>query len=142
MQEHQDSNNKESSGYTIKQIEWKMKKYGLEISLVVIFILSAIFALVWGGAWLTWSILLSMIFAIVGTLIPKSAHKISTSALRFIYKEKVTSITVGVIGVIVSIFLPPIIFACVGLLAGKSCSRDAFMEDASFESEDNNRNVG
>jgi len=117
-----ESNNK---GFTMGELEGKMKKYGLEISLCVIFVLSAIFSLIWGGAWLVWSIILTMILGIIGVLFPHTVHNMSTKALHYIYKEKVTSIIIAVVGLLLSIFLPPLIFAAVGLIAGKSFSIDA-----------------
>lgn len=128
-----DQEKKPRGGFTVGEIEGKVRKYGLEIALCVVFILTAIFALIWGGGMVLWSILLSMIFAIIGVLVPKSMHKITTHALRFIYRERITSIVIAVVAVLISIFLPPIIFAIVGLIAGKSFSLDAHMEDASLE---------
>lgn len=129
----ENENPKKDSGYTVKQIEGKVKKYGLEIALVVMFILSAIFPLVWGGAWVVWSIILCMIFAIIGVLVPRSTHKLTSHALQFIYKEKVTSIAIAIVGVLITIFLTPVFFAIIGLMAGKTFSLDARMEGSSLE---------
>lgn len=120
-----DEEQKGKGGFTVGEIEGKVRKYGLEIALCVVFILTAIFALVWGGAMLLWSILLGMIFAIIGVLVPNSMHKVTTHALKFTSKEKVTGIIMAVIACLLAIFLPPIIFAVVGLVAGKSFSFDA-----------------
>lgn len=120
---------KSRGGFTVSELEGKVKKYGLEICLCAIFILTAIFTLVWGGMILLWSILLSMIFGIVGVLAPKPMDKILHSALQFAYKEKVTGIVVAVAGLLVSILLPPIVFAIVGLVAGKSLAMCASCPD-------------
>ena len=124
---------KSKSGFTVGELEGKMKKYGLEIALCVTFILTAIFAMVWGGAMILWSILLCMIFAIIGVLVPRSMHKILSHTLKFVYKEKITSIIIAVIGIVVGIFLPPIIFAIIGLIAGKSFAMDALVHGADIE---------
>lgn len=134
----QSSFNKKAGGFTVGDIEGKMKKYGLEITLCTMFILTAVFTLIWGGAMAVWSILLCMIFAIIGVLIPRSTHKISTHSLKFVYREKVTSIIVAVAGILISIFIPAIIFAIIGLIAGKTFSKDAEMEVASLEPDERN----
>lgn len=116
---------KPRGGFTVSEIENKFKEYGLEICLCIMFILTAIFTLVWGGAMLLWSILLSMILAIVGVLFPKPVKKILNGCMEFICKEKTTSIVSAVLGILVSIFLPVIIFALFGLVAGKAIVRHA-----------------
>ncbi len=131
-----DQEPKNKGGFTVGELEGKVKKYGLEIALCVVFVLTAVFALVHGSSMLHWSILLCMIFAIVGILVPKSMDKITTHALRFIYKEKITSIVMGVIACLVAIFLPPIIFAIVGLVAGKAFSLDGHMKNPHSKEDD------
>ena len=104
-----EENNEEQpkkGGYTVAEIEGKMKRYGLEITLTTIFALTCIFTLVFGGAWLTWSIILSMVLAIVGTLAPQQIHNVLHSALHFICKDKTTCIISAVVGILFSIFLP------------------------------------
>ena len=107
-------------GFTVSELEDKFKKYGLEICLCAMFILSAIFALIWGGMMLSWSILLTMILGIVGILLPKQIQKVHKATFDFIYKEKVTAIAAAVIGILLSILIPPLVFAFTGLVAGKS----------------------
>ncbi len=120
-----DEQKPQRGGFTVSELEIKAKKYGLEICLCAMFLLTAIFTLAWGGAMLLWSILLSMLFGIVGVIFPKHVKKIMHSGMEFIYKEKVTSITFAVIGILVSIFLPVIIFALVGAVAGKTIAMHA-----------------
>lgn len=108
------------NGFTVGEIQGKMKKYGLEISLCAIFILTGIFTLIWGGIWVFWAIVLCMVGAVLGILFPMPINKVVTKALEFIYKEKFTSIVIAVLGIVLAVFLPPIIFALVGVIAGKS----------------------
>lgn len=115
-----DNNSGSQSGFTVAELESRFKKYGLEITLCVTFALAAIFALIWGGAMLTWSILLSMIGAIVGVLIPAIIHKGINTTLRFALKEKTSAIASCVVAVLISILVPFLIFALVGLIAGKA----------------------
>jgi hypothetical protein len=61
-----------------------------------------------------------MLFGVIGVLIPKSIHKLVSHASRFALKDKVTAITITVALVLLSIFLPPIVFALVGVKAGKT----------------------
>ena len=114
---------KPRGGFTVSELEEKAKKYGLEICLCSMFILTAIFTLVWGGAMILWSILLSMMLAIVGVLFPKIVRKGLQLSMEFIYKEKVTCIVAATIGILLSIFLPLVIFALFGLIAGKAIVR-------------------
>ena len=120
-----DEKKPQRGGFTVSELEIKAKKYGLEICLCAMFILTAIFTLAWGGAMLLWSVLLCMLLAIVGVIFPKQVKKILHSGMDFIYKEKVTCITFAVIGILVSIFLPVIIFALIGLVAGKTIAMHA-----------------
>lgn len=113
-------NKPEKKGFTVGEIEGKFKKYGMEISLSVIFVLTMIFALVWGGAWTAWSIILCMIGGVVGALLPEPIHKCLHASASFATKERVTGIVVAVVGVLLAIFIAPIIFAIVGLAAGKT----------------------
>ena len=135
-----DQEPKPKSGFTVGEIEGRMRKYGLEIALCVVFILTAIFTLVWGGAMLLWSILLAMIFGIIGVLVPKSMHKVTIHSHEFVNREKITSIIIAVIAFLIAIFLPPIIFAIVGLMAGKSFSIDADRKGTNFDPDSKDDN--
>ena len=79
---------KPRGGFTVSELEDKAKKYGLEICLCTMFILTAIFTLVWGGAMILWSILLCMILGIVGVLFPKPVKKSFTMEWNLFIKKK------------------------------------------------------
>jgi hypothetical protein len=111
---------KPRNGFTVSELENKVKKYGIEICLCTVFVLTAIFTLVWGGAMILWSILLCMILGIIGALFPKHVKKYLHTAMDLTCKEKVSSISTAIVAVLLSIFLPVIIFSLVGLIAGKS----------------------
>lgn len=119
-----DEENKEKKvkGFTVSQIEGQAKKYASEIGLSVIFVVTCIFTLIWGGAMMVWSVLLCMIFAVIGTLIPDYMNIAVNKSLDFIYKEKIILIVIAVVLLIVAIFVPVINFGLVGLLAGGSFS--------------------
>lgn len=112
-----DDNNK-NKGFTVSQLEGQAKKYATEIGLSVIFAVSAIFTLIWSGSMAFWSILLCMVFAIVGTLVPDYMIDGINKSIDFIYKEKVILIVIAAVLLLLAIFVPVIIFMLTGLLAG------------------------
>ena len=114
--------NQEKKGFTVSELEGTARKYASEIGISVIFAISAIFALIWSRPMMVWSILLCMILAIVGVIIPDSMSKAINKAVDFIYKEKIILIVTGVVLLVVAIFVPVLIFGLVGLLAGGSIS--------------------
>jgi hypothetical protein len=114
--------NQEKKGFTVSELEGTARKYASEIGISVIFAISAIFTLIWSGAMMVWAVLLCMILAIVGTIIPDSMSKAINKAVDFVYKEKIMLIVTGVVLLIVAIFIPVLIFGLVGLLAGGSLS--------------------
>jgi uncharacterized membrane protein YjjP (DUF1212 family) len=111
---------KKERGFTVSELEAKMRKFGIEATLCGAFLLSAIFALLWSGKMLVWSILLTGIGGIVGTVLPKMIHKTLGSLMHFCTKERVTATIVAILMVLLSIFVPFVIFAIVGTVAGKS----------------------
>ena len=113
-----------NKGFTIEEIEKHVKKYGLELSFSIIFVLTAIFTFLWGGTVLTFSILSGLAFGILGILIPKPVHKVFCAIMKFVYKDKIITIVSIVLGVLLSIFIPSFTFACIGIIAGKSISLD------------------
>jgi hypothetical protein len=127
---------KSSGGFTVSELEQKAKKYGLEIVLSAMFLLSAIFALTWGGTILVWSVFLCMILAVVGVIIPKQIKIVTHSFVEFIKKEKMITLVIAVVGIVLSIFLPFIIFAIVGAMGGKSVARQLCCCSGSCGKED------
>jgi H+/Cl- antiporter ClcA len=138
METNKDTKGKK--GFTVSELEGKAKQYASEIGLAVIFFLTPIFTLVWGSSMKFWAILLCMIFAILGAVIPHSMMDLFSKALDFVYREKVMLIATGIVLMIIGIFIPAIIFALVGLIAGGALSQSmknrASKETASFEAQD------
>ena len=122
--ENKNENKDKKGGYTVAEIEGKMKKFGKEIVFGAMFILTGLFALIFGGAWMVWSILLCMIGAIVGVLAPQPIDKALASMIKFAHREKVTAMIAAGLGIVISIFLPFLIFGLVGLAGGKSLYLD------------------
>jgi hypothetical protein len=117
----------DKEGFTVKELQQKGKKYAVEIALVVIFALTAIFALVWGGAMIVWSIILSMALAIVGALLPKVMDRFFKASMSFLFgKQPVVGIVIAVVFIILAVFVPALPFAVFGLVAGKSLVEDCY----------------
>ncbi|MCH9621184.1 MAG: hypothetical protein S4CHLAM20_06010 [Chlamydiia bacterium] len=144
-----DSNNSNNGrkGFTVSELEGTAKKYASEIGLSAIFVVTAIFTLIWGGAMMVWSVLLCMILGIVGTLVPDSMTIWMSKAFDFIYKEKVMLIVVGIVMLVIGIFIPVLIFALIGLIAGgtlslsmKRKSKDTFDSSSNNDSGSNSGN--
>ena len=115
----------DKEGFTVKELQQKGKKYSVEIALVVIFALTAIFTLVWGGAMMVWSIILSMVLAIVGALLPNAMDRFSKASMDFLFgKQPIIGIVITIVFIILAIFIPVIPFAVLGLIAGKSLVED------------------
>lgn len=134
-------NQENKSGFTVSELEGTAKKYATEIGLAAIFIVTGIFTLIWGGAMMVWSILLCMILAIVGALVPDSMMVWMSKSLDFIYKEKVMLIVSGIVLIIIGLFIPVLIFALVGLIAGGSLSlsmKRKAPQSSSSDSSDSN----
>ncbi len=118
-------------GYTIQELEDMWRKYIVEISVGVMFALTAIFTLAWGGAMILWSILLCMIAGIIGIVFPDQTKKVTCNLFALIgSQDKVPMIAAITVGGVFSIFLPCVIFAAIGLVAGQSIHYDAYCKAA------------
>ncbi|MCH9617554.1 MAG: hypothetical protein SP4CHLAM5_06790 [Chlamydiia bacterium] len=123
MEENKENNqNEKKTGFTVSELEGTAKKYASEIGLGVIFAMTAIFTLIWGGAMMVWSIILAMILAIIGAVVPGSMMSAISKSLDYVYRERVMLIITGVVLLVVAIFIPVLIFALVGLISGGSLS--------------------
>ncbi len=107
-------------GVSVHEIESFTKKNRMEIFHTIIFILSAIFTF-----WIfnvAWSIFAAAIGGIVGVWFSRKVEGLSQKVVRFIFKqETITQVVLGVVGWILAIFIPPLIFFYLGIMGGKSC---------------------
>lgn len=101
----------EKEGFTVKELQQRGKRYAVEIALVIIFALSAIFALVWGAGMMVWSIILAMAFAIVGAVIPKYMDRWIKASMGFLFKQQVVGVVMAVVFIVLAIFVPVVTFA-------------------------------
>ena len=111
--------NKLKEGVSVKEIEAFAKKHRFEVFFCLAFIFACFFSFVFFGP--GWSIFLAGIGGILGVIMPARIELLTKKISQFIFKqEKTTQIVLGVVGLVVSIILPPIIFLLLGLHGGKS----------------------
>lgn len=76
------------------------------------------------GPW--WTIIAATVGAVIGVLQPAKVGGLMTKTLQFIFKqEQTTQLVLGVVGLILAIFIPPLIFLLMGLHGGKDMHRMA-----------------
>lgn len=122
-------------GVTVKEIENFSKKYRFQIFFCIAFILASFFSFVFFGP--AWCIYLTGLGAVVSIWIPKHIGRAAHATFRFCLKqEKVTRIVIGCAGVVISVFLPPLIFLCIGLMAGRSFHRHGSESIVQFHPHD------
>lgn len=99
------------------------KKHSLEVVLCLSFLLACLFSFVFFGA--GWSVIFAAIGGILGVLMPKQMGNISRKIFAFINKqEKVTKLVLAAVVLILSIFLPPLIFLVLGKNGGQKLVQD------------------
>ena len=106
-------------GVSVQELESLARKYTTEVFLILaIFVasISSIFNFFTGAGW---SIAFAGLGAIISLSIPGSIMNFQKKLLKFFFKqEKAVQITIGVVRIVVGLFIPFIIFAELGLLAG------------------------
>ncbi|MCK4934320.1 MAG: hypothetical protein KAR79_01920 [Simkaniaceae bacterium] len=111
-------------GMTVQELENFGKKYGFEIAFLLFFILASLFSFVFFGA--AWSIYLAGIGGALGIWLPAKVEKFLKTAFQFAFKqEKITQIILAVVGVILSFFVPPLVFFMLGLAGGSGLHKCA-----------------
>ena len=114
-----DMKDKIKEGVSVEEIENFARKYLNEVFLVLSFIIATISSIFGFFTGPVWSVLFAGALAIVGIVLPVQVGKILKIMLKMQMKsEKTTMIIIGVVRLVFSIFIPFIIFAELGLLAG------------------------
>lgn len=114
---------KEKDGVSVQEIENFGKRFHVEIFFTIVFILACFFSFFYMKSL---SIYGAGIGAIVGIWFPKQITMAVHKIFHFSHKQhKATLIMIAVVGIILSIFLPSLIFLCIGLMAGRSFHRHA-----------------
>ena len=115
---------KPKEGVSVQEIENFGKKYHFEIFFAVYFLVATLLTFIFFGA--AWSIFLAGIGGIIGIWIPNKVEKALKGAFQFVYKqEKATKLILAIVGVVVSFFLPPLIFFFLGLVGGSAMYKAA-----------------
>lgn len=106
-------------GVSVEEIEKFARKYTNEVFLIlslIIATISSIFGFFLGHIW---SLLFAGLFAIIGIALPAQVGKFLKKTLQWQNKaEKTTIIIIGIVRIIFGIFIPFVLFAELGLLAG------------------------
>lgn len=111
-------------GVSVQELENFGKKYTTEIFLVLYFVLAALLAKFFFGP--MWNIFLAGIGGILGVLLPMKVEKAVRGVFQFVNKqEKITRLILGIVGLIVAFFLPPLIFFFTGLIGGSGMHKAA-----------------
>ncbi len=111
-------------GMSVKEIENFARKYTYEVFFSLVFILASFFSMAMFGV--TWCIYLACLGGILGVWFPVKVEKAVRSVFQFVNKQqKPTMLVLGVLGLVVAIFLPPLVFFVLGLMGGKALYRFA-----------------
>ncbi|MCF7806802.1 MAG: hypothetical protein K9M07_01065 [Simkaniaceae bacterium] len=110
-------------GFTVQEIENVAKKYKFEAFFCLSFLLAALFSYIWKIE--GWSIFICALGGVIGMLVPQYTEKFMGFILGFTCKqEKVTQIVIGVILLVLSVLIAPVVFLFLGLMGGKSIHKD------------------
>lgn len=122
-------------GFTVQEIEQMAKKYRFEVFYCLAFILAALFSKIFNL--MGYSLLLTAIGGIVGLIFPAYIERGMIKILSFtLRQEKMTQIMIGLMIVAIAVILSPLLFLCVGLIAGKALHRDAVIQRGKFSHEE------
>lgn len=109
--------NKIKEGVSVKEIENFTKKHRFEVFFCLSFLLACFFSFVFFS---TWSLILAAAGGILGVLMPAKAEGALRKVFLFFFKqEQTTQLILGIVGLILSIFLPLLTFFVLGLFGGK-----------------------
>ena len=115
---------KTKEGVSVQELENFGRKYRFEIFFILYFVLATLLTFLFFGP--AWSIFLAGVGGILGVWLPKKIAKAAKAAFQFVFKqEKATKLILAIVGAIVSFFLPPLIFFCIGLMGGMGIHRVA-----------------
>jgi len=109
--------NKTKKGVSVQEIENFGKKYRFEIFFIIYFLIATLLNFMFFGT--AWSVFAAGLGGIFGVWLPNKIERISRASFHFIFKqEKVTKIIIASAGLIVSFFIPPLVFFVMGLMGG------------------------
>jgi hypothetical protein len=110
-------------GVSFQELEGFTRKHTNELLLILAIFIAALSSMIGIFSGSGWAIALASLCAIVSIIIPQPIIKMEKKMLGFLGKqEKTVQIVIGVVRLIVALFLPFLIFAEIGLLAGVAMS--------------------
>jgi len=108
-------------GVSVEEIEKFARKYTNEVFLILALIIATISSIFGFFTGPTWSLIFAGLLAIVGIALPVQVGKFLKKLLKFqAVSPKTTIIIIGIVRIVLGIFIPFILFAEIGLLAGYS----------------------
>jgi hypothetical protein len=115
-----DPNRSKKEGVSVEEMQSFFKNYGPEISLCLIFILSAISARFLFGME-NWCVLLLGLGGVIGTLLPNPIRSSVSSVMRYSASSgnRYGQLLIAIVAIIVSIVAAPLTFLVFGLVAGE-----------------------
>lgn len=106
-------------GVSVQEIENFARKHLTEVLLILAIIIATISSMFNFFTSASWSILFAGIGAIISIALPEKIEAFQRAIFKFAFKqEKTTQIIIGSVRIILAIFLPLVLFAELGLLAG------------------------
>lgn len=117
-------NEKKPEGVSVKEIEAFTKKHRFEVVFTIAFVLACFFSFVFFGP--GWSVIFAVVGGIVGVLVPGHTEVICLKVFKYLLRqEQMIQLIMGIVILILSIFLSPLIFLLLGLCGGvnlRKCS--------------------
>lgn len=115
---------KPNEGVSVKEIENFARKHRLEVFICLAFLLACIF----GSAIYStmWMVAAATVGGIIGVLLSTRIENLCKGILGFVFKQEMTTqLVLGIVLLVLSIFLSPLIFLILGLHGGKDISLSA-----------------
>jgi hypothetical protein len=118
------SSKSKKEGVSVEEMQSFFNNFGPEISLCLIFVLSAISA-IFLFQMENWCILLLGLGGVVGVLMPKAVRQILGTIMRFSATTggKYGSMAIAIVAIVISLIAAPLTFLVFGLSAGEMLVR-------------------
>ena len=111
-------------GVSVQEIENFARKYTYEVFFSLVFILASLFSMIMYSV--AWSIYLACLGGILGVWFTLKIEKVVRSAFGFVQRQqKPTLIVLAVVGLVIAVFLAPLVFFVLGIMGGKCLYRAA-----------------
>ncbi len=111
--------NGKKDSVSVKEVEEFTKKYKLEVFFCLSFILACFFSFVFFGT--GWCVVLASLGGILGVVVAARVELFFKKSFHFVFKqEKLTQLVLAIAWLVLSMFVPPLVFLKLGLYGGKS----------------------